>query len=372
MGRFGLASQMISVAAVVGEQVRLSGYIKTDGISTGYAGLWCRVDSTDGTIALDTMGARYDHVDPKTGLPLWNDALKGRGVRGTTPWARFQIELPVAAGATRLVFGGLLAGNGTAWFDDLAVEVDGKPLAETLAALPMPQPFADLNLDFEVNAPKFETPKRWYVSGKGSPAGAEGKGYELELDATTAKSGRQSLRLRSTGEGQAGQFGVFTQSITASVAAGKRVRVSGYIKTYGITKGYAGLWCRIDGRDDKTLGFDNMMGRHGPEGVIKSDDRAVRGTTEWNRYQVEVDVDARAVLIVFGGLLTGDGTAWFDDLAIEVDGKPMVEALASEPTREQIVSGLCETYRPFPLRFGRYPPTWTESGAGPSRSIYPV
>ena len=149
---------------------------------------------------------RYDHVDPKTGLPLWDDNLKGRGVRGTTPWTRFQIELPVAAGATRIVFGGLLAGNGTAWFDDLAVDVDGKPLAETLAALPMPQPSADLNLDFEVDEPKFETPKGWFVSGRGSPIGGGGKGYELELDATTAKSGRQSLRLRSTGKGRAGRI----------------------------------------------------------------------------------------------------------------------------------------------------------------------
>jgi serine/threonine protein kinase len=347
-GRFGYASREVPAANAAGKRVIVSGYIKTEGISTGYAGLWCRVDSREGTIALDIMRARYDHVDPKTGLPLWDHKLDGRGVRGTTPWTRFQIELPVPSDATRIVFGGLLAGNGTAWFDDMAVEIDGKPLAETLAALPMPRPSADLNLDFEVDEPKFETPKGWRLSGRDTTGlGIWGTGYEWQVDATNVKSGRQSLRVRSTGEAQANQFAVFIQSISASAAAEKRLRFSGSIKTDGITKGSALLWCRIDGPDGNILGFDNMLVRSGPDGVEKADDRGVRGTTEWKRYQVEVAVDARAEDIVFGGVLEGEGTAWFDDLAIEVNGKPLVEALASEPTKEQIISGLTNAYRPL-------------------------
>src|SRR5262249_53536358 len=120
---------------------------------------------------------------------------------------------------------------------------------------------------------------------------------------------------------------------------------------------YAGLWCRIDGPDLEQLGFDNMAVRHGADRVYKKDDRGVRGTTPWGRYQVEVDVDTRAVTVVFGGLLVGDGTAWFDDLAIEVDGQPLTKVLASEPTREQVASGLGESYSPF---FSvNQPPHWT-------------
>ncbi len=359
MGRIGQASREISVATAAGKQVRVSGYIKTEGISTGYAGLWCRVDSREGTIALHTMGERYDHVDPKTGVPIWNDNLKGRGVRGTTPWARFQIELRLASGATRLVFGGLLTGDGTAWFDDLAIEVDGRPLASAVAALPMPRPSADLNLGFEVDEPKLETPKGWRVSGRGSsPSVGGGKGYESELDATTARSGRQSLRVRSTGERGEGQFGVFGQRIPASVAAGKRVRVSGHIKTDGITEGYAGLFCRIDGQYDTTLAGDNMAVRWEYGGVQKRDDRGVRGTTAWKHYQIALDVPARATIITFGGLLTGDGTAWFDDLAIEVDGRPLARSLAYEPTREQVVSGLTKEYHPWNFSVDQ-PAHWT-------------
>ena len=76
-----------------------------------------------------------------------------------------------------------------------------------------------------------------------------------------------------------------------------------------------------------------------------SDDRSVRGTTPWGRYQVEVEVDPNAVDIAFGCTLSGDGTAWFDSLAIEVDGKPLAEALATKPTRAQAVFGLDKGYR---------------------------
>ena len=222
----------------------------------------------------------------------------------------------------------------------------------------MPQSSTDLNLDFEMVDTSLETLKRWYWSGKNTPAGGGGKGYEVALDVTTTKSGQQSLRLRSTGEGPAGQFGVFTQTIPASVAAGKRISISGHIKTDGITKGYAGLWCRVDGQDLEQLGFDNMAVRQGRDGVYKSDDRGIRGTTPWGRYRVEVDIDARAVSIDFGGLLAGDGTAWFDDLAIEVDGRPLAEVLTSEPTKEQIVSGLSEAYSPLNFSVNQ-PPGWT-------------
>jgi serine/threonine protein kinase len=354
----------ISLATTPARQVRLSGYIKTEGISTGYAGLWCRVDGMDGTIALDTMGDRYLQVDLKTGRGLWDDKLKGRGVRGTTPWTRFQIELPIAAGATRIAFGGLLAGNGTAWFDDLAVDLDCKPLAETRAALLAPRPATDLglNLDFEVDEPMFETPRGWNLSRKDTTnLGTWGTGYEWEIDTKTAESGRQSLRVGSTGKAASKQFAVFLQSISASVALGKRIRLGGSIKTDGVTTGSALLWCRIDGQNGRNLGFDNMLVRNGADGVTKDDDRGVRGTTPWKRYEIDLDVDARAESIVFGGMLAGEGTAWFDDLAIDVNGRPLAEFLAAAPTREQIVSGVAKAYRPLAFR-AQEPSDWTRLG----------
>ena len=44
-----------------------------------------------------------------------------------------------------------------------------------------------------------------------------------------------------------GSFGNAFQSIPGKAAAGRRVTIRGWIKTRDVSKGYAGLWCRIDG-----------------------------------------------------------------------------------------------------------------------------
>ena len=50
--------------------------------------------------------------------------MSTRGVMGTTPWASYEVTLPLDTAATRLAFGVMHPGNGTAWFDSLALSVD--------------------------------------------------------------------------------------------------------------------------------------------------------------------------------------------------------------------------------------------------------
>src|SRR5262245_965142 len=57
-------------------------------------------------------------------------------------------------------------------------------------------------------------------------------------------------------------FGVATGAFPVSRAAGKKVRYSGYIKTEGVTSGFAGLWWGVDGTFG-VLAFDNMVRRGG-------------------------------------------------------------------------------------------------------------
>lgn len=57
------------------------------------------------------------------------------------------------------------------------------------------------------------------------------------------------------------------------------------------------------------LAFDNMQ------------NRAIKGTTDWKRYEIVLDVANNATAIAFGLLLGGTGQAWMDDLAFEVVGK---------------------------------------------------
>src|SRR5207247_6627639 len=105
-----------------------------------------------------------------------------------------------------------------------------------------------------------------------------------------------------------GGFGVASAALPASAVAGKTVHYTGYIKTEGITRGYAGLWFRANDASG-IVAFDNMQ------------DRGATGTTDWKQYVIELPVDASATSVVFGMLMPGDGKAWFDDLAIEIDGQ---------------------------------------------------
>ena len=89
-----------------GEFIRLSGYIKTENVTEGYAGLWMRIDPQ---IAFDNM----------------ND----RGITGTSDWKEYEITLPLNPKKTdRIVIGGLLVGKGKMWLDNLQISIDGKNL----------------------------------------------------------------------------------------------------------------------------------------------------------------------------------------------------------------------------------------------------
>ena len=149
---FGVATAAFPVKDASGKRARLSGYIKTEGITSGFAGFWWRVDGASGVLAFDNM--------------------QDRGVTGTTDWKHYDIELPVAANAKNINFGALLTGNGTAWFDGLSVELDGVPYLDQTA----------FDLDFESSSP------RGFYTG--------GNGYVVELDSQVFHNGKQSLRMK--------------------------------------------------------------------------------------------------------------------------------------------------------------------------------
>lgn len=171
-----------------------------------------------------------------------------------------------------------------------------------------------LNLDFETSTPDGKA-IGWYQGGQG---------YEVKVDTTVFYSGKKSLRMVKLSEGG---FGLGTLTFPIDDAKGKHIRYTGWIKTEGITNGYAGLWWRIDGKDKNRMqGFDNMAGR-GPS-----------GTTPWTRYSIEMDIDTAIQNINFGVLMPGDGKAWFDELQIELDGKiyEQIAPILFVPSEEQL------------------------------------
>ncbi|MBC7873861.1 MAG: hypothetical protein H7Y01_07695 [Ferruginibacter sp.] len=98
-----------------GTRVTLKGYIKTEAVQYGYAGLWLRSDAGNEMVTLENM---YQ-----------------QGVSGTQDWKQYSVTVRMDEHITSLVFGGLLTGKGKCWFDKLELLVDSKPV-ESIAWLP--------------------------------------------------------------------------------------------------------------------------------------------------------------------------------------------------------------------------------------------
>jgi C-terminal processing protease CtpA/Prc len=163
-----------------------------------------------------------------------------------------------------------------------------------LAAAPNPAP---VNLDFESGAPG-EAPPGWI-----SPTVKYG--YTAALSTEKPKQGKQCVRLSgpsATGEG--GGFGNVMQTIDATPYRGKRVRFRGAVRIEGEAAS-AALWMRVDRAAKQRGFFDNMQDR-----LIHSN--------EWAYYEISGDVDSDAETLNVGMMLQREGSAWLDDVTIEI------------------------------------------------------
>lgn len=119
--------------------------------------------------------------------------------------------------------------------------------------------------------------------------------------------------MRSTASVTKEGFAAAIQSIRPDEFRGKRVRLSGYMKSEGIAE-WGGLWMRIDAEDPAImLEFDNM------------ENRPVKGTSDWKKYEIVLDVSPEAEEIVYGFLLKGKGQVWAYDVQLEAVGKEAVK-----------------------------------------------
>lgn len=100
------------------------------------------------------------------------------------------------------------------------------------------------------------------------------------------------------------RFGAFGQCISATNARGHSITVLGWVAAVNVNYGYAGLWLRIDDAFGNTISLDNMYGR------------GLSGQTGYVQLVVGAYLPANASKICLGGLLTGAGTAFFDDFMI--------------------------------------------------------
>ncbi|TAH37295.1 MAG: erythromycin esterase family protein [Planctomycetota bacterium] len=148
---FGVATGTFPVAAARGRSVRFSGWIRTEDLRDGFAGLWWRVDGPTGVLAFDNM--------------------EGRGPKGTSDWARYEIVLDVPPEATNINFGVIMPGAGASWFDDLEVALDGQPYAD----------WSTFNGGFESEALALLSPSSGNYAARRVTAQPHGGGACLEI-----------------------------------------------------------------------------------------------------------------------------------------------------------------------------------------------
>jgi hypothetical protein len=132
--------------------------------------------------------------------------------------------------------------------------------------------------------------------------------YTVSTDGARRDGGQgyAGATIRANGESPRGSA-MLAQSIRADAYRGKRVRLSGYLKTIGVNEGTAVLFMRVDG-----------------DGVVQTSDfmqnRPLMLTTDWTRSEIVLDVPRNAIGITYGFMLGGTGQAWLDDVAMEVVG----------------------------------------------------
>jgi len=140
-------------------------------------------------------------------------------------------------------------------------------------------------------------------------AGSKPDSYYMGIDKGGGKEGNNVVTIRSVDKLING-FGTVMQNFLLEKYLGKRIRMTGYLKTQDVDD-WAGFWLRIDGeKKSNTLAFDNM--KNGKT------DRSVRGTTDWKQYEIVLDVSKNATNIAFGTLLAGTGQIWFDKIDFEI------------------------------------------------------
>jgi hypothetical protein len=174
-----------------------------------------------------------------------------------------------------------------------------------------------------VVAMSYDMPRNWRASGSNVRA------YKIGTAPGAGHTGKNAGTIRGLKKEMYG-YGRMTQTISADNYAGKRLRLSGYLKTQKVSQ-WAGLLLKAERSTDdpktgrkitRTLTFDNMY------------NRSIGGTIDYTRYEVVIDVPDSATSICYGARLTGGGQIWFDDFKLEIVGHeiPTTNAPLKEPS----------------------------------------
>jgi hypothetical protein len=136
--------------------------------------------------------------------------------------------------------------------------------------------------------------------------GEDAFGYVVEGREGHAANGKRALSITGLpGRRYGDSYGTAIQALKPEPYRGKRVRLAGSVRTDGSIEAHLSIVPRL-----ASLSASGAMGS-----------AKARGGSRWERVAAEVDIpeDAMSVTVEVGA--EGVGTAWFDDLTLEVVGE---------------------------------------------------
>jgi hypothetical protein len=152
----------------------------------------------------------------------------------------------------------------------------------------------------------------------------EPKKYEMNFERNPEFSNQNIFTIKSV-KNKINGFATLMKSIKSDSFKGKTVKMTGYMKSENV-KSWAGLWMRVDYYTADVLAFDNMQ------------KRAVKGTTDWVKYEIVLFVPLEATSISYGVLLGETGQIWFKDIVLEVVDDTVPETGSIKGREHKVIS----------------------------------
>lgn len=141
-------------------------------------------------------------------------------------------------------------------------------------------------------------------------SGSRPRDYQFGVGSTEGMLGKEAFLIQARPNAYFSEYGTLMQKIPADVMRGTRIKLTARLKSENVRA--LQLWMRVDGRRgaEAPLGFYNMA------------DRQIRGTQDWQRYEIVLDVPPGSIYVAYGFVLGGgQGRAWADGFTLEAVGE---------------------------------------------------
>ena len=285
---FAALSQKCDATPYRGQRIRISVWIKTDGVN----------------------GAAQFHlvVNDQVGDKL---AFGADGVGGSQYWRQYAAVVDVPEEAATLSYGMMLAGSGKAWFNDLQINavpntVNLRQLElPDLSAMPRFEPRPLLDADPEETLKSLRSSKNAGVSLEES--GEEGQVLKFDLI-----GGKPRLLVGST--------------TLAEDYAGKKLRIRARLKTADLQEGRVTIYFNAQSQSNNDY--------------FAASSKPISGTTDWKDYDCVISISGQKAMISAGIYAQGKGGSVYlksldlslaDDSALGGEDFEVMQATWPEP-----------------------------------------